>query len=113
TVSPGALRLRLLHWYRRKRRRLPWRETPNPYRVWVSEVMLQQTQVATVIPFYQRFIGRFPTLVSLAGAREPEVLAQWSGLGYYHRAKRLLAAARYVVREHAGVIPDDPERFGG
>src|SRR5882672_876368 len=81
--SPVALRRRLLPWYRRHRRELPWRSNPDPYRVWVSEVMLQQTQVATVLPFYQRFLDRFPTLPSLARAPGPQVLALWSGLGYY------------------------------
>jgi A/G-specific adenine glycosylase len=102
----------LLSWYRRHRRDFPWRETRDPYRIWVSEVMLQQTQTATALPFYQRFLERFPTIHSLARAREPEVLALWSGLGYYRRARHLLEAARLVVREHAGRVPDDPERFG-
>jgi A/G-specific adenine glycosylase len=106
------LRRRLLRWYRRRGRELPWRETTDPYRVWVSEVMLQQTQVAAATPFYQRFIGRFPTLMSLARAREAQVLALWSGLGYYRRARHLLAAARHVARTWNGVVPDDPERFG-
>ena len=110
--SPESLHRRLLPWYRRQRRRLPWRGAGDPYRVWVSEVMLQQTQVATVTPFYQRFIDRFPTIARLARARAPDVLAAWSGLGYYRRARNLHAAARLVAREHAGRIPADPVRFG-
>jgi len=91
---------------------MPWRGTRDPYRVWVSEVMLQQTQVTTATPFYQRFIERFPTLASLARAGEPAVLAAWSGLGYYRRARHLRDAARIVVREHGGRVPDDPQAFG-
>src|SRR6185436_2980511 len=106
-----ALRRRLLAWYRRHRRELPWRETRDPYCIWVSEVMLQQTQVATALPFYQRFIARFPTVASLARASRPQVLASWSGLGYYRRAGHLLDAARLVVREHGSRVPQDPEAF--
>ena len=91
---------------------MPWRDTRDPYRIWVSEVMLQQTQVATALPFYQRFIARFPTLRSLSRATETRVLASWAGLGYYRRARHLREAARIVVREHAGRVPDDPEAFG-
>jgi A/G-specific adenine glycosylase len=108
---PG-LRRRLLQWYRRHRRALPWRETADPYRIWVSEVMLQQTQVATAVSFYQTFLERFPTIASLARARESEVLAHWSGLGYYRRARHLREAARVVVREHSGDLPRDPHAFG-
>src|SRR5437667_11287648 len=100
--APADIRRRLVRWYRRHARALPWRNTLDPYRIWVSEVMLQQTQVRTALPFYQRFVRRFPTVVSLARAREPQVLAAWAGLGYYRRARNLLAAARTVVREHAG-----------
>jgi A/G-specific adenine glycosylase len=90
---------------------MPWRLTRDPYRIWVSEVMLQQTQVATATPFYQTFLARFPTLRALACARPAEVLRAWAGLGYYRRARHLHEAARIVVRDHAGRIPDDPERF--
>ncbi len=92
---------------------MPWRGIQDPYRIWVSEVMLQQTQVATAWPFYQRFIARFPTLGALSRAPEASVLAAWAGLGYYRRARHLREAARIVVREHAGRVPDDPEAFGG
>jgi A/G-specific adenine glycosylase len=108
----AALRRRLLAWYRRHRRPMPWRGIRDPYRIWVSEVMLQQTQVATARPFYQRFIARFPTLRALSRATEAAVLASWAGLGYYRRARNLREAARIVVREHAGRLPDDPGAFG-
>jgi A/G-specific adenine glycosylase len=107
-----ALRRRLLVWYHRHKRPMPWRGLRDPYRIWVSEVMLQQTQVATARPFYQRFITRFPTLGALSRARESDVLAAWAGLGYYRRARNLREAARLVVREHAGRVPDDPDAFG-
>jgi A/G-specific adenine glycosylase len=99
----------LLRWYRRHRRDLPWRRTADPYRVWVAEVMLQQTRVATVLPYYDRFIGRFPDAATLARASEEEVLSLWSGLGYYRRAQSLRAGARVVVERHGGKLPADPE----
>ncbi len=98
---------RLLRWYRRCRRDLPWRRDPTPYRVWVSEVMLQQTQIDRVVPYFERFLERFPDVRSLAGAREDEVLALWSGLGYYGRGRKLHAAARTIVSEFGGRFPDD------
>jgi A/G-specific adenine glycosylase len=90
---------------------MPWRSTRDPYRIWVSEVMLQQTQVATALPYYKAFLDRFPRLDALARARPDSVLAAWSGLGYYRRARHLHAAARLVVREHGGRVPSDPESF--
>ncbi len=107
----AGLRRSLLAWYRRKHRRLPWRETRDPYRVWVSEIMLQQTQVATVTPYYERFVARFPDVRSLARAPQSVVLAAWSGLGYYRRARHLHKAAGIVVREHAGRVPCEPSAF--
>ena len=95
-------------WYRRRRRDLPWRRTRDPYRIWISEVMLQQTQVATVIGYYERFVRRFPGLPELAEAPPEEVLAAWSGLGYYRRARSLHAAAREIVARHSGKLPADP-----
>ena len=95
----------LLAWYRRERRDLPWRRTSDPYRVWVSEIMLQQTRARTAIPYFERFLERFPTVEALAAAGEEEVLALWSGLGYYSRARNLLRAARRVAA--AGVFPRD------
>lgn len=94
-----AARTRLLRWYRRRKRDLPWRRTTDPYAIWVSEIMLQQTRVAAVVPYYERFLRRFPDVGSLAGAPEDEVLALWSGLGYYRRARFLHAAARIVQEE--------------
>jgi len=102
---------RLLAWYHASQRDLPWRHDPDPYRVWVSEVMLQQTQVATVVPFYERFLARFPDLPSLARAPLDDVLKFWEGLGYYARARNLHRAARRVVDEHAGHVPADPATF--
>ncbi len=98
-------RLQLLAWFRKNARDLPWRHTHDPYRIWVSEVMLQQTRVATVIERYQEFMRRFPSLVSLALAREQDVLALWSGLGYYKRARMLHSAAQMMVNEHGGSLP--------
>lgn len=101
---------RLLSWYRANRRDLPWRWTRDPYRIWLSEVMLQQTQVETVIPYYLRFLERFPDLASLAAAREEEVLKAWEGLGFYRRARLFRQAAAELVAAGEGV-PDDPDRF--
>ncbi len=96
---------RLLAWFRKERRRLPWRETRDPYRVWVSEIMLQQTRVDTVIPYYARFLERFPTLAALAAAPREAVLRAWEGLGYYARARNLHQAARHLVEEGNGRLP--------
>jgi A/G-specific adenine glycosylase len=98
---------RLLAWYRAAARRLPWRGSPDPYAVWVSEIMLQQTRVDTVLPYYQRWMERFPSLQSLAAAGEEEVLRLWEGLGYYSRARNLHKAARQVVEGHGGQLPRD------
>ena len=98
-------RRRLLGWYDRDARDLPWRRTRDPYAIWLSEIMLQQTRVAAVIEHYDEFLRRFPTVNALARAKEAQVLAAWSGLGYYRRARMLHAAARKVVRELDGEIP--------
>lgn len=103
------LRRRLLAWYTRHQRDLPWRESRDPYRVWISEVMLQQTQVATVREYFQRFIRVLPTVRHLAAADEQQVLRLWEGLGYYRRARQLHAAAKAVVAEHGGRFPRDVE----
>lgn len=108
----AGLRRKLAAWFERHQRAMPWRATRDPYRVWVSEIMLQQTQVATVTPYYERFVARFPDVRSLAAAAPDQVLAAWSGLGYYRRARFLHEAAGLVVREHAGSIPSDPRAFG-
>ena len=95
----------LLTWYAAHRRDLPWRLSRDPYRIWVSEVMLQQTQVSTVIPYYRRFLARFPTVCALAAASLDEILALWEGLGYYARARNLHAAANAVCARHCGRLP--------
>ncbi|RED63370.1 A/G-specific adenine glycosylase [Cohnella phaseoli] len=95
----------LLRWYRKERRDLPWRRSRDPYHIWVSEIMLQQTRVDTVIPYFNRFMGRFPTLRHLAEAPEEDVLKHWEGLGYYSRARNLQSAAREVVERYEGAVP--------
>ena len=100
-----VFRARLLAWYDAHARDLPWRKDKDPYRVWLSEIMLQQTRVAAVIDHYHEFLRRFPTLQKLAAAREARVLAAWSGLGYYRRARMLHAAAKVIVRELDGKFP--------
>jgi A/G-specific adenine glycosylase len=100
-----TLRSRLLAWYRVNRRDLPWRRSTNPYAIWVSEIMLQQTRVAVVVERYQIFMARFPTLLSLAIASEDEVLAVWSGLGYYRRARMLHKAAQFLAANSDGNLP--------
>ncbi|HEU4334323.1 MAG TPA: A/G-specific adenine glycosylase [Candidatus Eisenbacteria bacterium] len=104
-----ARRAALLRWYGRHRRDLPWRRARDPYAIWVSEIMLQQTRVETVVPYYERFLDRFPTVHALARAPESSVLAAWSGLGYYRRARNLRDAAALVARDHGGALPRDPE----
>lgn len=110
-TAPRPSAVTLLAWYDRHRRTLPWRvppgETPEPYRVWLSEIMLQQTQVAAVIPYYERFLARFPDVDALARAPEDAVLRLWSGLGYYARARNLHKAARAVAP--MGAFPDTVE----
>ncbi len=113
-LLPSALwrkrfRARLVRWYQRHARDLPWRRTKDPYRVWLSEIMLQQTTVGTVRAYFERFVDRFPTIACLAEAREEDVLRQWEGLGYYRRARQLHQAARLVLREHGGVFPREFE----
>src|ERR1700730_16701817 len=105
--GPGTRRWRqrLLSWYDRNRRDLPWRHDRDPYRVWLSEIMLQQTRVAAVLGHYHRFLQRFPTVQKLASARESSVLAAWSGLGYCRRARMMHAAAKVIVKKHGGKFP--------
>jgi A/G-specific adenine glycosylase len=103
-----ALRRKLLAWFDRYHRDLPWRADRDPYRIWVSEVMLQQTTVAAVVPYFERFLAAFPTLQRLAAADEQDVLKLWAGLGYYRRARHLHAAAKQVAARHGGDLPDDP-----
>lgn len=101
----------LVAWYRAHRRDLPWRRDPRPWPVWVSEIMLQQTRVESVLPYFARFLERFPTPAALAAAPIDDVLAAWAGLGYYRRARHLHQAAQQVVERHGGEVPDDPAAF--
>ena len=105
----SAFRRRLLKWFDEHQRDLPWRKSRTPYRIWVSEIMLQQTQVATVIDYYLRFMKRFPSVKKLAAADQSEVLKLWEGLGYYRRARQLHTAAQVVVEKHGGRFPTDFE----
>jgi A/G-specific adenine glycosylase len=111
TEQAKAFRRRLIEWYRKYARELPWRGIADPYRTWVSEIMLQQTRVAAVLEHYERFLRLFPTVVALALAEESEVLAAWSGLGYYRRARMLHKAAQFVVRELGGNLPPTAEEL--
>jgi A/G-specific adenine glycosylase len=105
----SSIRQKLLGWYDDAARDLPWRHTRDPYAIWVSEVMLQQTRVETVVPYYQRFLKRFPTPSALAEADEDAVLSHWSGLGYYRRARLLHAGVREVVAQYGGKVPEDAD----
>jgi len=107
----AGLRVRLLRWFDRHKRSMPWRGTRDPYRIWVSEVMLQQTRVAAVLEHYSEFLRRFPTVQVLAAASLDEVLAAWSGLGYYRRARMMHAAAREIVADLHGAFPKNSERW--
>lgn len=107
--SLKKLQEHLLAWFERHRRELPWRASCDPYRVWIAEVMLQQTRIRAVIPYYHRFLARFPDLDALARAPQREVLKLWSGLGYYSRARNLHAAAKIIVADHGGVFPGELE----
>jgi A/G-specific adenine glycosylase len=101
------LQTALIGWYEARKRDLPWRKTRDPYAIWVSEVMLQQTQVKTVLGYYERWMQRFPSVKALAAAEDADVLHAWQGLGYYSRARRLLAGARAVAERHGGKLPRD------
>jgi A/G-specific adenine glycosylase len=105
SIHPKPFRRQLLTWYRKNRRELPWRADRDPYRVWVSEIMLQQTRVAAVLDHYKAFLRRFPNVRRLAAADEPRVLAAWSGLGYYRRARMMHQAARVLVAEQNAAFP--------
>ncbi len=107
SLDPAALQAALLTWARGRRAHLPWRSETDPYRIWVSEIMLQQTRAATVAPYYLRFLERFPSVQALAAAPVDEVLRQWEGLGYYSRARSLHAAAQTVAGRYAGSLPGD------
>lgn len=107
-MNPGRFRRRLLSWFDKNQRDLPWRRDRDPYRIWVSEVMLQQTTVAAVVPFFERFLKRFPDLEALAAADEQDILHLWQGLGYYRRARNLHAAAKQLFADHDSQLPNDP-----
>lgn len=100
------IKLQIIHWYRRNKRELPWRETNNPYFIWLSEVILQQTRVAQGLDYYQKFIQKYPSVNDLANASEQEILADWQGLGYYSRARNLHQAAKEILTNHQGRFPD-------
>ncbi|MCW5626344.1 MAG: A/G-specific adenine glycosylase, partial [Burkholderiales bacterium] len=105
---PPTFAASLVAWQRvHGRHDLPWQGSRDPYRIWVSEIMLQQTQVTAVVPYFQRFMARFPDVAALAAASEDDVLAHWSGLGYYARARNLHRCARTVMIAHGGVFPPD------
>lgn len=110
-VSSGDITKRLLAWYRKHKRPLPWRETSDPYRIWVSEIMLQQTRVETVIPYYKNLLEKFPTIRALAQASADEVLKSWENMGYYARARHLHEAARKMVERFGGTLPDSPKEI--
>ncbi len=103
----SLMRRKILRWYEINYRDLPWRRARDPYAIWIAETMLQQTQVATVIPYYERFLSAFPTIHALGRAPSQKVLALWSGLGYYRRAENLKRAAQSVIRRYAGKLPND------
>jgi A/G-specific adenine glycosylase len=107
-LNPKFIRARLAAWFREHGRDLPWRRTRDPYAIMVSEFMLQQTQVATVVPYFEKWLARFPDVRALAAVTEAEVLAQWQGLGYYSRARNLHRAAQEIVALHQGVLPSNP-----
>ncbi len=116
SFSPEKIRSALLRWFARNRTPLPWRRTRDPYRIWVSEVMLQQTRIPVVIPYYKRFLKAFPTMRKLARARRENVLKHWAGLGYYRRAENLHRAARVVAEQYGGKFPsayDEARRLPG
>src|SRR5438309_4836914 len=101
----AAFRKQLLAWFRQFQRDLPWRRTKDPYRIWLSEIMLQQTRVAAAIPYYKKFLQRFPNVHALTNAEQEEVLRMWSGLGYYSRARNLQKAAQQIMTNHGGQFP--------
>ncbi|MCA9191051.1 MAG: A/G-specific adenine glycosylase [Planctomycetales bacterium] len=111
TLSVRSFRTALLRWFAKHQRDLPWRHTHDPYAIWISETMLQQTQVATVRSYYERFLERFPNVWQLADAEEAEVLRLWAGLGYYRRARQLHAAAKQICDQHEGQFPPELEKL--
>ena len=114
-ISPKSATLfaqQVLAWYQKQgRKSLPWQQNKTPYRVWISEIMLQQTQVATVIPYYLRFMESFPSITALADADDYHVLHHWTGLGYYARARNLHKAAKIIKNDHQGEFPQNIEKL--
>jgi A/G-specific adenine glycosylase len=106
-TNPALIRRRLLGWFEKNKRDLPWRKTSDPYAIWISETMLQQTQVKTVVPYYEKFLKAFPTITALDRAPLRQVLRVWSGLGYYRRAENLKKSASELMRRHGGTMPPD------
>ena len=106
-----AFRKALLDWYDKEKRDLPWRRTSDPYSIWVSEIMLQQTRVDTVIPYYHNFLDKFPDIAALAAAPEDAILKAWEGLGYYSRVKNMQKAAQQIVADYNGVFPKNPQEI--
>ena len=102
---------KLLAWYTLNKRDLPWRKTKDPYKIWISEIMLQQTTVTAVIPYFERWIKRYPTMASLATAGEQELMNSWEGLGYYSRVRNIHKAAKIMVLDFEGNVPDDPKKL--
>ncbi|GAA5417843.1 adenine DNA glycosylase [Paraliobacillus ryukyuensis] len=111
-INIEAFQTDLINWFYQEKRNLPWRENQDPYKVWVSEIMLQQTKVDTVIPYFEQFMKKFPTVEALASADEQEVLKTWEGLGYYSRARNLQSAVQEVVETYEGKVPNDPKQLG-
>ena len=101
----------LLEWYLENKRMLPWRKTKDPYHIWISEIMLQQTRIEAVIPYYERFMRRLPDISSLASINEDELLKLWEGLGYYNRARNLKKAALIIMKDYNGIFPDTYEEI--
>ena len=112
-IQKEKIQTHLLQWFKNNGRKLPWRETCDPYAIWVSEIMLQQTQISTVIPYYQRFLKTFPTVKDLARANLSKVLKVWEGLGYYSRARNLHQASRVIAKDFHRKIPDNPKDLLG
>ena len=110
-IHPASIRRRLLRWYEKNKRDLPWRRTSDPYAIWISETMLQQTQVKTVIPYYENFLRTFPTIAALDHAPLSRVLRAWAGLGYYRRAENLKKSASILVQRNGGTMPSDYEKL--
>ena len=106
-MSGMKLQNALLDWFHQNARPLPWRKKYEPYEVWVSEIMLQQTQVETALPYFDRWMKTFPTIGSLAKSDEKKVLKAWQGLGYYSRARNIHAIAKHILTDHGGISPDD------